>query len=598
MSALRVLAAALCALTTLPASGAGQQPSPTPPPAGISEEDLPGDRSLVPSTDPAAPSPAAAPTDELGKLEADAQLEYADGNLQRALELYLALAARHPRADDRARLRITAAWLSFQLADRAAAANQLVSALYEAPAAPFRAELFDPEFAALFQDALRDAVDRRARDAAERTALAVDAIRSGRFEEARRGLESALTLAPDHPDILYNLALVDLRQGRSDAALAGFERVLALERTRPEGLARELKSQALNNVAVLYFARGDYEVARTAIEDALKLVPNDPRGWFNLGVTLQKLGQIEPGYSALRKARDLDRRDVDIARALALADIDRRDWVEAVALLVEGTRERPEDPELWLHLGRAQRGLGNADGALLSFRTAAELDPANRAGIAVAASLLRTEVLRERSDAAGAAEAAGRVVALRADHVDGWMLLGLARHDLGDAAGAREALERARLLAPRRADVAQNLGSILLAQRDLAAAETAFRAVLELDPGNVEVRGVLDRLVAQRTAPVPSGRGAGRRAPPQLGAKLSVADYAPLGIQGLVVDSVVPDGAAADAGLLVGDLILRVDGKPPGSSEGLRSRAVARKEGVVLDLLRSGKPVQIRLKLE
>lgn len=583
---------------------AAQAPPPPPTTEPIQVEDLPGEGDPPPVAAPERP------VDDLAQVEADARHEYADGNLARARELYLELAGRHGDAASRAAFGVTAAWLSFQLGDRLAAQTQLATVLYASPEAPFRADLYAPEFAALFQDTQRDAVSRRARDAASRTALAVDAIRGDRLEEAERELRVAQTLAPGDPDILYNVALVEMRLGRADAALAGFERVLALERGRPGALDAGLKSQTLNNVAVLYFARGDFEVARTSLEEAVRLTPNDARAWFNLGLTRQRLGAAEEGYAALRRARDLDRRDVDVARALALADIERGDWVEAVALLLDGTRERPEDPELWLQLGRAQRGLGNADGALQSLQTAASLDPANRGGAAASATLLRAEMLRERGDHAGSAEAAGRVLAWRPDDVDAWMFSGLAQLGQRDLAGARRSLERARQLAPRRADVAHNLGSVCLELRDAACAEQAFKAVLELDPANAEVRSLLQRLEAQRLAqaaspPASSGssgssggsRTAGaRRGPADLGATLTNADYEPLDIRGLRVDAIVPGGAAERAGLAVGDLVLRVDGDEAESVDKLRKRA-ARAEGAILDLLRAGKPLKVRLKL-
>ena len=78
---------------------------------------------------------------------------------------------------------------------------------------------------------------------------------------------------------------------------------------------------------------------------------------------------------ALRRARSLAPSDVTTARALAVAEIDRANWVAAVALLVEASIGRPDDPELKLQLGRAQRGLGNAPGAIVSFRSAIDLDP-------------------------------------------------------------------------------------------------------------------------------------------------------------------------------------------------------------------------------
>ena len=146
-------------------------------------------------------------------------------------------------------------------------------------------------------------------------------------------------------------------------------------------------------------------------------------------------------------------------------------------------------------------------------------------------------------------------------------------------------------------DVAHNLGSVCLDLRDVPCAESAFRAVLELDPDNAEVRALLQRIEAQKAAQAEGGStGGARRAPADLGATLSAADYGPLDIQGLRVDSVVPGGAAERAGLAVGDLVLRVDGDEADSVDKLRKRA-ARAEGVVLDLLRAGKPLKVRLKL-
>jgi S1-C subfamily serine protease len=129
--------------------------------------------------------------------------------------------------------------------------------------------------------------------------------------------------------------------------------------------------------------------------------------------------------------------------------------------------------------------------------------------------------------------------------------------------------------------------------------------VLELDPANAEVKSLLQRLEAQRAAQTAEGPSAapggartpaGRRGPADLGATLTSADYQPLGIRGLRVDAIAPGGAAERAGLEVGDLVLRVDGDEAESLEKLRKRA-ARAEGAILDLLRAGKPLKVRLKL-
>jgi tetratricopeptide (TPR) repeat protein len=554
----------------------------------IQVEELPA----TPADNTVSPSESA----DLAALETQAVQLYSDGELKRALDLYLDLAERHSEIKERARLRITAAWLSWQLEDRAGALARLESALYEKPDAPFRAELYAPEFAALYQDALRTAVHRRRVTASEGINRAVDEIRGQRYEEARRLLLDALSMVPDDPDGVYNLALVDLRQGRTEAALAGFERVLALERGNPEGVTRGLKNQALNNAAVIYYSRGDFTDAETALAEAVAQKPDDASAWFNLGLTRQKLGHAEEAYDALRRARLLDASDVAIARALAVAEVERRNWVAAVALLVEATQARPADAELRLQLGRAQRGLGNVAGAIDSFRKALALDPPGKLTSTGNAALLLAETLQVQGDAAGAEDAANRAVQLRPDDASSWMFLGLARLIGSNADGARQALERASELAPRRADVLHNLGSAYLSLHDEAHAEEVFRAALAIDPDDAETRAAIAALEARRAVP-PTGRAA-RSALARLGAKLAVGDYAALGIRGLRVESVSTGSAAARAGLRVGDLLLRAEGKPLESLDAFEKIFSGKHSTGTLALLREGKPLELRLSLD
>ena len=545
------------------------------PPGGIVEEDLPAEPGEA-----SAPSPQVDAGAELPPLEQEARRAYAEGNLTRAQELYLQLADAASEPGESARLRVTAAWLAFQLDRRESARAELGRALFEYPQAPFAAEIYTPEFVALYQDALRDALDRRRRSAAQKTSRAVEAIRAGDYPAARALLLEAQELAPEDPEIQYDLALVDLRQGHAERALAGFERVLALARSGGTDISRELESRTLQSLGLLYFGRDDFETARATLEEALELSPRDARTWFNLGLTRDRLGERDAGYEALRRARDLDRRDVDIARALAVAEMDRQRWVEAISLLVQATTDRPEDPELFLQLGRAQLGLGNVEGAVASFGKARSLDPGNRLGVAVPAALLAGGTLRGRGDPVAAAEQAQAAVDLDAGSLDGWILLGLCQIDQGQPQRALEALEVAQRLAPDRADVAHNIGSARLALRDLDGAETAFRRALELDSGNEDARRVLEQIENRKA--IQAAEASGGRRPPEIQAKLVSADYEPLGIRGLRVESVVAGGNAARSGLAVGDLVLRAEGQP-----------VTR-----LDVLRAGKPIEIKLRAD
>jgi len=547
--------------------------------AQIHEEDL--------DPDPEPVAVEAAPAGELPLAAAGARA-LADGDLAGAAALYRRAAAAEPAAGPRAALTVRAAWALHLLGDAAGARAELERALYDDPHAPLLDGRVDPAFLALRQDAERDAMARREREGVARVQRAAAAIAERRHDEARALLDEALRLAPDDPEALYDLALVDLRTGRQDAALAGFERVLALDlgggRIVPDGI----KTRALNNAAVIYLAREQPADAATALDEATRLAPRDAAAWFNLGLAREKLGERDAALAALRRARELAPDDVATSRQLGVSLLRAGEFGEAAERLGSAVALEPESADLNRLLGQARRGAGDLAGAAAALERALVLDPGGRHGEAGLAARLLAEVRLEQGDAAGAAAAAAEATALDPEGADGWALLGLARLRAGDAAAALEPLERASALAPGRADVAHNLGTARLALGRLDEAAAAYRAALTLDPALAESAATLAAIeerqrAAAAAAADPRNRPAGG-APAveaRLGAALEGALVAGSGQRGLRVASLAPRGAAARAGLVVGDLLLTVEGRPIGSPEGL------------LRLLEPGRPLRL-----
>jgi len=556
--------------------------------SGIDVEDLPANAAeparTASGTPPAAAQSAAAPEEQA------AMRAYAGGDLAKALDLYRALADRQDDPKERARLLLTAAWLSWQLQDPKTSRQTLETALYADPEVAFRQDLYTPEFHELYQDAFREAVEKRRLRASQAINEAAGSMRLGDNVRARTLLAESLALRPDDPDGVYNLALLELREHHDDAALAGFERVLALERGHPDEVTPALKTQALNNAAVIYFARGDYQDAEGALAEAVKLDPGDAKSWFNLALARQKLGEGDAGFEALRHARALDPKDPDVARALAVAEIARRQFAPAAAILGEETRARPDDAGLQLLLGRAERGAGDPARAAAAFRRALELDPQNAAAALELAATLRTQ-----GDLGGWTSAAESAVRLAPTDASGWLLLGLARQQAHDLGGAHQALVHANGLAPQRADVLHDLGAVALEQQAYEEAEADFRAALRLDPGNSQTAAALNDLIVRKQ------RAAAALAPGKtrdLGANFVAATDPKQGLRGLRVVGVVPGSPAADAGLRLGDLLLRADGQPIGDARAFEKLLRKRRTGVLVDLQRDGDPVQTMLSVK
>lgn len=563
------------------------QQAPAPPPGGIVSEDLLETAPLV--------------EDAWARDEAAAAQAYADGDLTAAIAAYRDLGTRHPQVGERVRLRVTAAWLLLQQGNSDGASQLLVEALFEQPDYELQGELYSPEFVSLVQNAQRDAATQRLRLASTRLQEGVDALARGDLQRARSRLDESLELVPNQPLAVYNLALVELRSGASDAALAGFEKVLALERIAPDKVSRELKSQALNNLGALYFGREQYEDAAAAFEQAVALDDRDAGVWFNLGLCRQRLGRKLDALDAFRRAHELDRRNTEVASQLARAYSDAGSGVEAAAVLAEAVEVRSDSAPLWYQLALAQRGLGNGEGMEQSLRQALAHDAENRAGVGAQSALLLAERALAGKNYGQAFDAATAATRLAPAEPSGWAYLALAQQAQGDLAGAAASFTRASELAPQRADLAHNLGTVYLAQKRFGEAEAAFQRAVELDPTATESATALARLRLRAAVPA-AGVATPAAEPPrrELGLRLRAVDYAPLGIRGLLVEAVAPESLAATSGLRQDDLILRAADRPVSEPAALQREAqqAVRAGSLKLAVLRGGKPIEISLRLQ
>ena len=287
-------------------------------------------------------------------------------------------------------------------------------------------------------------------------------------------------------------------------------------------------------------------------------------------------------------------------------------WLDAVSTLLGAAQAHPESAVLWLELAFAQRGLGNSAGMTTSLGKVVELDPSDAQGAGFLAAMALAQSSLSGKNFGQAIAAAEAAVRMRPEDGSAWALLGLSAQASGRLPEAALNLERALAVAPDRPDIAHNLGTVYLAQRRYPEAATAFRRAVSLDPGATESAAALSRLEAQQSgstkepahrsqvAPAGAGGEAAGEIPGrlELGARLTAVDYPPLGIRGLLVESVVSGGLAELSGLLVDDLVLRAGGRPLTQPDALR--AMLESSGSIpiqLSVLRSGKSVEVVLRV-
>lgn len=212
------------------------------------------------------------------------------------------------------------------------------------------------------------------------------ASRSGLHDRALRHMEDACRLAPERPDIHFQLACLQAHLGHLEAALEHF-RIATARR------------------------------------------PDFAEAWRHLGTTLLRARRDEEGIAALRRAHRLAPDDHAALRALADVEF-RAGWpADALPLWQALLERRPDDIQARLRVGESLTRLGFQDRAVASFRDGVALLPQSDA-----MWLALAQAEEDAGDRDAAREAYERALALHPD----WpfamaCLLGVLR---GEAPGA------------------------------------------------------------------------------------------------------------------------------------------------------------------
>jgi protein O-mannosyl-transferase len=270
----------------------------------------------------------------------------------------------------------------------------------------------------------------------------------GQIDAALAHYQKALAIKPDYPEAHYNLGLLLESRGEGDAALAQYKRALEI---KPDYAA------AHNNLGILLESRGDIGAALVHYRRALEIDPDNAGAHNNLGNTLFARGQADAAI-------------VEYERALQI---------------------KPDYAECHNNLGAALAGRGQADAARAHFEKAVELKPDyaeahNNLGILLAG--------RGETDAARAQFE--KAVKLEPDYTEAHNNLALLFAGRGETDAAVAHFQKVVELKPDDAGAHYRLGVALASRGEIEAAIVQFRKALEIKPDDQEARGSLDLLVA------------------------------------------------------------------------------------------------------
>ena len=218
-------------------------------------------------------------------------------------------------------------------------------------------------------------VDRRNGDALNLKGLI--AHQRGQHGEALALFDRAAKAYPAFADIPFNKGTVLAALGRNDAAIAAYSQAIKI---RADHVGARL------NLGQMLHASGRVHEAIASFREMTRLFPGDARGFYNLGVCLEKAVPKETsptardaiakeGLAALTHALKLDPNNAESHAALSTLHFHLGNYAQAIACIKTAIALRPTWASAWQTLGGALEAIGDRHGALDAYERALALDP-------------------------------------------------------------------------------------------------------------------------------------------------------------------------------------------------------------------------------
>lgn len=366
--------------------------------------------------------------------------------------------------------------------------------------------------------------------------LATQRHLAGDLPDARRLYQQVLTEASGHAVAMFRFGLLELQEGRPEAALAlieraiaaapneskyqfglgdalaalnrweesaaAYRRVLNADPRSPEArfaLGRALQSQkdyagaiaeyqsavefkpefadAFNNLGNCHQLLGDLPSAQRAYQQVLSLNPSEARAMSNLGTVLLAMGQIESAVALLRAATELEPDVALHAVNLGAALCQQRKFSDAATILRRAVELDKTNAEAAYNFGNALHGLGKLREAVEQYLNAISLRPNYPDALNNLGS-----VYKESGEFKLATAAYGAAIRVKPDFIDALNNASCLLRTLGRIDEAQVILRRGLELNARHPILYNNLGNCLKDGGELDEAIECFRRALALDP--------------------------------------------------------------------------------------------------------------------
>ena len=380
------------------------------------------------------------------------------------------------------------------------------------------------------QAALREAVEQDPDSAPARNALGVALSRARRWPQAIEEFRHAVRLAPEHAEAHFNLGIALSAQKRHAEAAGAFGSVLGLKpdftdartglvaalgaaartgtgegdrraasRQHRNLLAPEPSPETFADLAAALLLNGELQAAQAALEEALRQQPDLAIAHFLLGRRFELAGDSESALREYREGARLDPANVEFVLRYGAA-LSQTDPEEGIAILTQALDSAPagpaadrDDPRAQAHfaLGSVWARLGDRERAKTHFEQARARRAQVHAREAALVHLNQGIARLNSGDAADAAAAFQRSVALAPDLPEALHMLGVAKSALNDWTAANQSFQAALNARPKDAYILYSYAAALYEQGRTEQSLSTLEEALAIDPDRPDARCLL-----------------------------------------------------------------------------------------------------------
>jgi len=240
-------------------------------------------------------------------------------------------------------------------------------------------------------------------------------------------------------------ALTRAQDGDLEGSLELFDEAIEDE---PESVERR------KAYAQVLYQLDRYNDAEVQAKKAIELSPEDASTQMVLYTVSVGKDDMEQARGALERARELDPDNIDVLRQVAFV-VDKTGTTQERIVAYEAVVEAdPGDTETWLSLGYLYASSGNPAKSEEAYARVADLDPDNAQQVFFnLGALLMNAVDRSDDDTQKAIGMFRKAVEIDPKYAQAYRELAFALLNVGDRAGARQALEQYVEVAPNAPDV-------------------------------------------------------------------------------------------------------------------------------------------------